>query len=93
MQQVSKDTHPSLYLLADHLDAALAMGEDLTALQGGLTTATALANRIDMLCFGNEMPLFDKKALVGFLQPDPLTTTRARDAFGLALASPAFQWH
>lgn len=31
MQQVSKDTHPSLFLLADHLDAALAMGEDLTA--------------------------------------------------------------
>lgn len=31
MQQISKDTHPSLYLLADHLDAALAMGEDLLA--------------------------------------------------------------
>lgn len=31
MQHVSKDTHPSLYLLADHLDAALAMGEDLLA--------------------------------------------------------------
>lgn len=68
-------------------------GVDLTGLQGGLTTAAALANRIDMLCFGNEMPVFDKKALVGYLQPDPVTTTRARDAFGLALASPAFQWH
>lgn len=31
MQQISKDTHPSVYLLADHLDAALAMGEDLLA--------------------------------------------------------------
>jgi hypothetical protein len=31
MQKVSKDSHPGLYLLADHLDAALAMGEDLLA--------------------------------------------------------------
>lgn len=36
MQQVSKDSHPGLYLLADHLDAALAMGEDLLGLKVAL---------------------------------------------------------
>jgi len=39
MQQISKDTHPSLYLLADHLDAALAMGEDLLACKVALGPA------------------------------------------------------
>jgi hypothetical protein len=39
MQQISKDTHPSLYLLADHLDAALAMGEDLLACKVTLGSA------------------------------------------------------
>jgi len=38
MLQVSKDTHPGLYLLADHLDAALAMGEDLLACRMSLAT-------------------------------------------------------
>lgn len=32
--------HPSLYLLADHLDAALAMGEDLLTEKVGLAVAT-----------------------------------------------------
>ncbi len=45
MQQISKDTHPSVYLLADHLDAALAMGEDLLACKvvlGADQTVTAM---------------------------------------------------
>ena len=40
------------------------------------------------------MPAADKAALVTYLKPDPAQrTTRIRDAFGLALASPGFQWY
>lgn len=55
MQQVNKDTHPSLYLLADHLDAALAMGEDLLACkvalgagQGAHSHAVTAMERIEV---------------------------------------------
>lgn len=66
---------------------------DTTALLAGATTAQTVANRIDLLLFGGEMPPADKAALVTYLRPDPPTTTRIRDAFGLALASPGFQWY
>lgn len=46
MQTISKDSHPSLYLLADHLDAALAMGEDL--LSGKVALVSAAAGARDM---------------------------------------------
>lgn len=66
---------------------------DTATLMAGATTATQIADRIDTLVFGDEMPRADKAALVTYLRPDPPTTTRTRDALGLALASPAFQWH
>ena len=66
---------------------------DTIALLAGATTAQTIANRIDLLLFGGEMPVADKAALVTYLRPDPPSTTRIRDAFGLALASPGFQWY
>ena len=66
---------------------------DTTALLAGATTAQRIADRIDLLLFGGEMPAVDKAALLTYLRPDPPTTTRIRDAFGLALASPGFQWY
>ena len=66
---------------------------DAVALAAGATTAAAVANRIDELVFSGEMPTDDKAALLAYLQPDPQSLSKIRDAFGLALASPAFQWH
>lgn len=66
---------------------------DVPTLFAGATTAAQIADRIDTLIFNNEMPRADKQALVAFLLPDTPTLTRVRDAVGLALASPAFQWH
>ena len=66
---------------------------DPTALLAGATTAQAIADRLDVLLFAGEMPVADKAALVTYLKPDPPGTTRIRDAFGLALASPGFQWY
>jgi uncharacterized protein (DUF1800 family) len=66
---------------------------DVPLLMTGATTAAQIADRIDTLVFRDEMPRADKAALVTYLRPDPPTLTRIRDAIGLALASPAFQWH
>jgi hypothetical protein len=66
---------------------------DQAALLAGANTAQRIADRIDFLLFGGEMPAVDKANLVTYLRPDPPTTTRIRDAFGLALASPGFQWY
>jgi hypothetical protein len=70
---------------------------DLTALLAGATTPAAIADRIDTVIFAGEMPGADKSALVTYLRPSGTATVpssnQIRDAFGLALASPAFQWH
>jgi uncharacterized protein (DUF1800 family) len=66
---------------------------DTTALLSGAATAQKIADRLDLLIFGGEMPLQDKAALVTYLKPDPPGATRIREAFGLALASPGFQWY
>jgi len=70
---------------------------DTTALLAGATTAVQIADRIDVLLFAGEMPAVDKAALITYLRPSGTATvpssTQIRDAFGLALASPAFQWH
>ena len=70
---------------------------DVPALLAGATTAIQVADRIDALLFAGEMPDADKMALITYLRPTGTATvpssTQIRDAFGLALASPAFQWH
>jgi hypothetical protein len=66
---------------------------DTTALLAGAATAQRIADRIDLLLFAGGMDAADKAALVTYLRPDPPSTTRIRDAFGLALASPGFQWY
>ena len=70
---------------------------DLTTLLNGATTPVQIADRIDTLIFANEMPTADKTALIAYLRPTGTATTpstnQIRDAFGLALASPSFQWH
>ncbi len=70
---------------------------DLTALLAGANTAATIADRIDVLLFAGEMPAADKAALITYLRPSGTatvpSTSQIRDAFGLALASPAFQWH
>jgi uncharacterized protein (DUF1800 family) len=66
---------------------------DLPTLLMGATTATQIADRIDQIVFQGEMPPADKAALITYLRPDPPSQSRIRDAFGLALSSPGFQWH
>ena len=66
---------------------------DLAAIQAGATTAAQIGDRFDTLLFAGQMNPADKAALVAYLKPDNPTATRVRDALGLALACPGFQWH
>jgi uncharacterized protein (DUF1800 family) len=63
----------------------------VTPFQGA--TAAAVADNIDRLVFGGEMPAVLRTQLVTFLTPAPTSTTRVREALSLALSSSAFQWY
>ena len=39
------------------------------------------------------MPAGERESLTAYLLPDPPTTARIREATGLAIGSPAFQWY
>lgn len=68
---------------------------DTTALLAGLPTpltAVAVVGRINHLMFGGLMPSDEQIRLTSYLLPNPPTTSRIREAFGLAIGSPAFQW-
>jgi len=67
---------------------------DSPALIAGANTAQRVADRLDTIIFGGEMPPADKAALIAYLRPDPVTSnTKLRDAIGLAIGSPAFHWY
>lgn len=67
------------------------------ALLAGATTQQQVADRIDYLLFNSQMAASDKSAIVAHLQPvAPATVpsqTQIREAFGLAIGSPGFQWY
>jgi len=63
------------------------------ALFAGTSTAQQIADRIDSLLFAGEMPAADKARIVEYLLPNPPSTTRRREAVGLAIGSPGFQWY
>ncbi len=62
-------------------------------LTGVANTAQAIADHIDTAMFGGQMPAADKTRVRDYLLPDPPTLTRKRDAVGLAIGSPGFQWY
>jgi hypothetical protein len=66
-------------------------------LLAGATTAQQVADRIDALMFNGTMVATDKSQILAFLQPvAPATVpsqTQIKEAFGLAIGSPSFQWH
>jgi hypothetical protein len=66
---------------------------NLTALLNGANTAATIAARINSLLFAGQMPTNELTALENYLLPNPPTTARIQDAFGLAMAAPSFQWY
>jgi hypothetical protein len=67
---------------------------DYTTFFNGLTTAQQMADKIDQALFAGEMPASDKDKIKSFLLPDPVTNVnKKRDALGLAIAAPGYQWY
>ena len=66
---------------------------DVPAFFSGATTAAQMAERLNQSVFAGEMDPFDKQRITDFLLPDPPSSQRQREAIGLAMSSPDFQWY
>ncbi len=66
---------------------------DVTALTAGATTPAAVAGQINKVIFGDTLAAPDLSAISTYLGPTNPSTTKIKEAIGLALASPSFQWY
>lgn len=66
---------------------------DAAAYFAGLNTADAMADRINANMFGGEMPPAERNRIRNYLLPNAPSATRQREAIGLAIGCPAFQWY
>jgi uncharacterized protein (DUF1800 family) len=66
---------------------------DINTLLGPVTTADEAMNKIDELLFNNTMPAPEKQRIQNYLASDPTNAYRKREALGLAMSSPGFQWY
>ena len=66
---------------------------DFNTFLAGLNTAQQVADKIDTELFGGEMDPVQKDAVRQYMLPDPPTLNEKREAIGLAMASPGFQWY
>ncbi|MSR36464.1 MAG: DUF1800 domain-containing protein, partial [Gemmatimonadetes bacterium] len=57
-----------------------------------VSTPDAIADAIGRRAYGGEMPAALRTHVRGYLASAPITVTRVRDAFALALSSSSFQW-
>ncbi|MBI4519575.1 MAG: DUF1800 domain-containing protein [Gemmatimonadetes bacterium] len=57
-----------------------------------VNTAAGITEAINQRAFGGEMPASLKQHVSAHLTAVPITTTRVREAFALALSSTSFQW-
>jgi uncharacterized protein (DUF1800 family) len=66
---------------------------DFNAFYSGATNATQMADRLNERLFNGELPAAERDRLRQHLLPDPPSTTRRNDTFGLAVAAPSFQYY
>jgi len=66
---------------------------NLTTFLAGATDPDAIMNRIDSALFGGAMPSAEKNRVKQYLLVSPGDAWRWREAIGLALATPTFQWY
>jgi hypothetical protein len=57
-----------------------------------VSTPDAIAEAINRRAFGGEIPADLKQHVMAHLAAAPITASRVREAFALALSSTAFQW-
>ena len=66
---------------------------DIDQFFAGATTADQMINRINGRLFGGRLPAGDQTLIRSYLETDPASSSIRREALGLALAAPAFQWY
>lgn len=66
---------------------------DSTVFFSGLTTAQQMADQINQVMFAGELPLNEKNRIRDYMLPDAPSTQRKKDAIGLAISTPSFQWY
>jgi uncharacterized protein (DUF1800 family) len=66
---------------------------DHVAFLKGASTATAIVDRVSRGLFNGLMPYTERARLTSYLTAGTLDTTRTREALGLAVSTPAFQWY
>ncbi len=66
---------------------------DAAGFFAGLTTADPMVDRINATMFGGEMETPDRNRVRDYLLSNPTALARQREAIGLAIASPSFQWY
>jgi hypothetical protein len=59
----------------------------------GLTTADQMADHVNQAMFAGEWPTEERNRIRDYLLPDPPSASRQREALGLAIAAPSFQWY
>lgn len=59
----------------------------------GLTTADQMADRINAAMFAGAMPQADRDRIRDYMLPNQPAQARRREAIGLAIGSPSFQWY
>jgi uncharacterized protein (DUF1800 family) len=69
------------------------LSANTTGLFTGLTTATQVLNKINSLLFAGEMSPAESQRIANYIQPAPTGSTQQREALGLAMGAPSFQWY
>ncbi len=59
---------------------------------GAATSGSAILDAINLAAFNNTMPKPERDALLAYLGATP-TTTKIKEAMGMAVAMPSFQWY
>ena len=66
---------------------------DHTTVVGTATTASAIVAAINANLFNGQLPPPERTQLLNYLLPNPVTSTKIREALGLAVSLPTFQWY
>lgn len=65
---------------------------DISVFMSGASSADSMADRIESRLFPYGMTATEKTLVRDYLAVDPTSPARQREAVGLAVASPSFQW-
>lgn len=66
---------------------------DANAVTAGAAQAAPIADRLSYVLTASRMTAAEKTSLTNYMLPNNPTATRIREAIGLAVATPTFQWY